>query len=65
MAVQGVQVIPIPEPLTVNTLKAAEIAQVTERTIYNWMRSGRIEFRRTAGHGVRIYVDSLFREPAE
>jgi hypothetical protein len=29
------------------------------------MRSGRIEYRRTAGNGVRIFVDSLFREPSE
>lgn len=47
---------------TVNTVKAAEIAQVTVRTIYNWMRSGRVDYVRTAGNGVRIFVDSLLRE---
>lgn len=45
----------------VNTLKAAEIAGVTERTIYNWMRTKQIEFVRTPTGRVRIYVDSLFR----
>jgi predicted site-specific integrase-resolvase len=48
----------------VNTLKAAEIAGVTERTIYNWMRFGRVDFVRTPTGGVRIYADSLLkREP--
>ena len=45
----------------VNTLKAAEIAGVTERTIYNWMRTERIEFMRTPTGHVRIFVDSLLR----
>lgn len=44
----------------VNTVKAAEIAGVTTRTIYNWMRSGRVEFVRTPSGAVRIYVDTLF-----
>lgn len=45
----------------VNTVKAAEIAGVTTRTIYNWMRLGLIEFVRTPCGGVRIYVDTLVR----
>lgn len=45
----------------VNTLKAAEIAGVTERTIYNWMRLGRVEFVRTPTGQVRIYADTLLR----
>jgi excisionase family DNA binding protein len=46
----------------VNTVKAAEIAGVTKRTIYNWMVAGRIEFVRTPTGNVRIYVDTLLRE---
>lgn len=45
----------------VNTVKAAEIAGVTVRTIYNWMRLGSVEYVRTPGRGVRIYVDTLIR----
>ena len=45
----------------VNTVKAAEIAGVTTRTIYNWMRLGAIEYVKTPGGGVRIYADTLLR----
>lgn len=45
----------------VNTLQAAEIAGVTERTIWNWMRLGKVEYVRTPSGGVRIYVDTLLR----
>lgn len=45
----------------VNSVKAAEIAGVTERTIYNWVRLGWVEYVRTPGGGVRIYVDTLLR----
>lgn len=50
-----------PESL-VNTVKAAEIAGVTDRTIRNWMRDNLIVWYRTPGRGVRILVASLFRE---
>lgn len=43
----------------VNTVKAAEIAGVTERTIYNWIRQQRIESLRTDSGQVRIFVDTL------
>lgn len=52
-------------PERVNTVKAAEIAGVTVRTIYNWMRSGRVDFVRTPTGKVRIYVDSLLVEPQD
>jgi hypothetical protein len=49
----------------VNTVKAAEIAGVTKRTIDNWMVAGRIEFVRTPTGALRIYVDTLLKqEPA-
>lgn len=43
----------------VNTVKAAEIASVTKRTIYNWMVAGRIEYLRTPTGHVRIFADTL------
>ena len=33
------------------------------RTIYNWIASGKVEYVRTAGGSVRIFVDTLWREP--
>lgn len=45
----------------VNTVKAAEIASVTVRTIYNWVHTNKVEYVRTPTGGVRIYVDTLLR----
>lgn len=38
---------------------------VSRRTIYNWMKLGKIQYERTAGGGVRIDADSLWRPAAE
>ncbi len=45
-------------------MKAAEIVGVSRRTIYNWLASGKLEYVRTAGGSVRIFADSLWRDPA-
>ena len=42
---------------------ACEVVGVSRRTIYNWLSSGKIEYVRTAGGSVRIFVDSLWRDP--
>jgi excisionase family DNA binding protein len=44
-------------------MKACEVVGVSRRTIYNWLSSGKIEYVRTAGGSVRIFVDSLWRDP--
>ena len=49
----------------VNTVTAADIAGVSVRTIYRWMRTGRVEYVKTPTRGVRIFVRTLFREPGE
>jgi excisionase family DNA binding protein len=36
---------------------------VSRRTIYNWLAGGKLEYVRTAGGSVRIFVDSLWRDP--
>ena len=41
----------------------AELVGVSRRTIYNWIASGKVEYVRTAGGSVRIFVDTLWREP--
>lgn len=48
---------------TVSIARAAEITQVSRRTIYSWLASGKLKFIRTAGGSIRIYTDSLWREP--
>jgi excisionase family DNA binding protein len=47
----------------VNTVQAAEMAGVSRRTIYNWMRAGRVEYVRTPTGAVRIYADTLLTRP--
>lgn len=46
-------------PLTVND--AAARAGVSRRTIYLWIKAGKVPYRRTAGGGIRIEAESLFR----
>ena len=43
---------------------ACELVGVSRRTIYNWIAGGKVEYIRTAGGSVRIFVDTLWREPA-
>ena len=44
-------------------MKACDLVGVSRRTIYNWIASGKVEYVRTAGGSVRIFVDTLWREP--
>ena len=44
-------------------MKACELVGVSRRTIYNWIASGKVEYVRTAGGSVRIFVDTLWRDP--
>jgi excisionase family DNA binding protein len=48
---------------TVSIPRACELVGVSRRTIYNWIASGKIQYVRTAGGSVRIFVDTLWREP--
>ena len=51
------------ERKTVSIMKACELVGVSRRTIYNWLSSGKIEYVRTAGGSVRIFEDTLWRDP--
>ena len=51
------------ERKTISIMKACELVGVSRRTIYNWLSAGKIEYVRTAGGSVRIFVDSLWRDP--
>ena len=46
------------ERKTISIMKACELVGVSRRTIYNWLSSGKIEYVRTAGGSVRIFVDT-------
>ena len=48
---------------TISIMKACELVGVSRRTIYNWIASGKVEYLRTAGGSVRIFVETLWREP--
>ena len=51
------------ERQTVSIMKACEMVGVSRRTIYNWIAAGKVEYVRTAGGSVRIFVDTLWRDP--
>ena len=52
-----------PPRKTANTAQSAELAGVTRRTIYNWVKANRVEWFRTPGGQIRIYVDTLSSAP--
>ncbi len=52
------------ERKTVSIVRACEVVGVSRRTIYNWIAGGKVEYVRTAGGSIRIFVDTLWREPA-
>jgi excisionase family DNA binding protein len=52
------------ERKTVSIMKACELVSVSRRTIYNWLALGKVEYVRTAGGSVRIFVDTLWRDAA-
>ena len=45
-------------------MKACEVVGVSRRTIYNWISAGKVEYVRTAGGSIRIFADTLWREPS-
>jgi excisionase family DNA binding protein len=48
---------------TLSIMKACEAVGVSRRTIYNWISAGKVEYVRTAGGSIRIFADTLWREP--
>jgi excisionase family DNA binding protein len=54
----------IVERKTISIMKACELVGVSRRTIYNWIAGGNVEYVRTAGGSVRIFVDTLWRQPS-
>ncbi len=50
---------------SVSIKQAQAIVGVSRRTIYIWMAANKVEYVRTAGGSVRIFVDSLWRGPVK
>lgn len=48
---------------TVSIMGACAMVGVSRRTIYLWIETSKVEYRRTAGGSIRIFVDTLWREP--
>jgi excisionase family DNA binding protein len=55
---------PMVDRKTISIMKACELVGVSRRTIYNWIAGGKVEYIRTAGGSVRIFVDTLWRQPS-
>ncbi len=51
------------ERQTVSIMKACEMVGVSRRTVYNWIAAGKVDYVRTAGGSIRIFRDSLWRQP--
>ena len=51
------------ERQTISIMKACELVGVSRRTIYNWIAAGKVEYVRTAGGSVRIFVGTLGGPP--
>jgi excisionase family DNA binding protein len=51
------------ERKAISIMKACELVGVSRRTIYNWISAGKVDYVRTAGGSIRIFVDSLWRDP--
>lgn len=49
---------------TLSIRQACERTGVSRRTIYNWIGANKIEYIRTAGGSIRIFEDTLWREPS-
>lgn len=41
--------------------RAAQLLGVSRKTVYNWIKKGKVEWFRTPGGRIRIFVDSLGR----
>ena len=52
------------ERKAISIMKAGELVGVSRRTIYNWITAGKVDYVRTAGGSIRIFADSLWRDPA-
>lgn len=48
-----------------SVMQACTLTGMCRRTIYGWMKAGRIEYVLAPSGARRIYVDSLFREKTE
>ena len=46
-------------------MKACELVGVSRRTIYNWIAQRKVEYVRTAGGSVPIFVDTLWRQTSQ
>jgi excisionase family DNA binding protein len=51
------------ERRAISITQACESVGVSRRTIYNWMAAGKVQYVRTAGGAVRIFEDTLWRDP--
>jgi excisionase family DNA binding protein len=51
------------ERKVLSIFEASELVGVSRRTIHSWIAAGKIGYSRTAGGSIRIFSDTLWREP--
>lgn len=61
----GITVRVITPRCLVNIAQAVTIARVHRNTIYNWIKTNKVDWVRTAGGDYRIYADTLLRRNPE
>ncbi len=55
---------PVPQSrILIDTATAASIAQVARRSVERWAQTGKVECGPAPAGQIRIYLDSLFKDP--
>ncbi len=52
-----------PATQDLSIIQAQALCQVSRRTVYNWLAQGKVDYVRHAGGAVRIFADTLLRDP--
>lgn len=52
---------PDPDGKTLSIDQARTVVGVSRRTIYNWIKAGKLPYKRTLGGSIRIYEESLWQ----
>lgn len=61
---EAARMTPLQRP-RVNIVTAADICDVSLRTMYRWVADNRVEHVRTPTGAIRIFADTLLKEPDE
>ncbi len=57
--------VPEKDEATVSIVQASELLNVSRRTVYNWIKTGKVKYSRTVGGSIRILYSSLWTSPEQ